>query len=44
MIIINILLLKNVIELTSEYFAARLAQATLASKSDIATFVKKDIF
>ena len=36
---INKLLLKN---LTSEDFTARLAQANLASKSDIANFIKKD--
>ena len=30
--------------LTSKYFAARLAQANLASKSDIANFVKNDSF
>ena len=30
-------------KLTSENFAARLAQANLASKNDIATFVKKKI-
>ena len=28
----------------AEHFAARLAQANLASKSDIATFVKKTYF
>ena len=31
-------------KLTSENFAARLAQANLASKNDIANFVKKDRF
>ena len=39
MIMINILLL-----LTSANFTARLAQANLASKSDIANFVKKPDF
>ena len=38
MIMTNILLLQN---LTAENFAARLAQANLASKRDIANFVKK---
>ena len=38
MIIINILLLKN---LTAHNFAWRLVQANLASKNDIADFVKK---
>ena len=42
MIIINILLLHNLI--TAENFAARLAQANLASKSDVANFVKKTDF
>ena len=39
MIMKNTLLLRNLI--TSEKFAARLAQANLASKNDIAAFVKK---
>ena len=38
MIMINILLLQK---LTAENFTARLAQAVLASKSDIVNFVKK---
>ena len=41
MIIINILLLKN---LTAHNFAWRLVQVNLASKNDIADFVKKDKF
>ena len=40
MIMINILLLK----ITSEDFAARLAQANFESKSDIGNSVKKTIF
>ena len=40
MIMINISLLK----LTSENFTARLARGNLASKSDIANFVKKTGF
>ena len=39
MIMKNALLLRNLI--TSEKFAARLAQANLESKNDIAVFVKK---
>ena len=39
MIMKNALLLRNLI--TSEKFAARLAQVNLASKNDIAAFVKK---
>ena len=39
MIMKSTLLLRNLI--TSEKFAARLAQANLASKNDIAAFVKK---
>ena len=39
---INVLLVKNLISyITSGNFTARLAQANLASKSDIANFVKK---
>ena len=38
MIMINLLLLKN---LTSKKFTARLKQASLASKSDIANFLRK---
>ena len=38
MILINILLLKN---LTSENFTARLKQVSLASRNNIANFVKK---
>ena len=38
MIMINLLLLKN---LTSKKFTARLKQANLASKSDIANFLRK---
>ena len=34
----------ELIKLTAENFAARLAQADLASKSDIADFVKKTDF
>ena len=34
----------ELIKLTTENFAARLAQADLASKSDIADFVKKTDF
>ena len=41
MIMINILLLQN---LTAETFAARLKQTNLATKSDIAGFVKKTDF
>ena len=41
---INILLLQNLISKTAENFAARLAQVNLATKSDIANFVKKDRF
>ena len=41
MITINILLLKN---LTAENFTARLAEANLASKIDIANFVKRTDF
>ena len=41
-IVISILLHKNLI--TSQYFAVRLAQTNLASKSDIANFVKKTDF
>ena len=41
MIMLNILVLKN---LPLEDFAARLAQANLASKNDIANFVKKTDF
>ena len=41
MIVINMLLLKNLIsQKTSENFAARLAQANLASKNDIPSFAK----
>ena len=41
---INILLLQNLISKTAENFAARLAQVNLATKSDIANFVKKTDF
>ena len=43
---INILLLKNfnIRKLTSENFTARLKQANLASKNNIANFVKKTDF
>ena len=41
MIMINILLLNK---LTSENFAARLAQVNLTSKNDIVAFVKKRDF
>ena len=44
MIMQNTLLLKNLISLTSENFAARLTQANLSSKNDIANFVKKTDF
>ena len=40
-IVTSILLLKNLISLMSENFAARLKQANLTSTSDIADFVKK---
>ena len=40
MIMINILLLKNLIS-DAQNFTARLEQANLGSKSDIAHFVKK---
>ena len=39
MIMINILLFKNFDKLTSEHFAARLAQANVASKNDIVNFI-----
>ena len=42
MIMINILLLYN--RLPPETFTARLKQANLASKNDIANFVKKTYF
>ena len=35
---------KKIIDLTSETFTVRLAQANLASKNDIANFVKKTHF
>ena len=41
MITINILLLKN---LTAENFTTRLAEANIASKIDIANFVKRTDF
>ena len=41
MIMINILLLQN---LTAKHFAARLAQANVAGKNDIATLVKRTDF
>ena len=44
MIIINTLLLKKINKLTSGSFTARLEQANLASKNDIANFVKKTDF
>ena len=46
MTMINILLLKNfnIRKLTSENFTARLKQANLASKNNIANFVKKTDF
>ena len=44
MIMIKVLLLKDLIKLTSENFAARLAQANLTSKNGIANFVKKTDF
>ena len=40
MIMINILLLQNLISYQQNIFAARLAQANLASKNDIAGLVK----
>ena len=42
-IVTSILLLKNLISLMSENFAARLKQANLTSTSDIADFVKRKI-
>ena len=44
MIMINILLLKEFNKLTSEYITARLKQANLASKTDIANFAKRTDF
>ena len=41
MIMINILLVKNVIDQHQKKFIERLKQTNLASKSDIANFVKK---
>ena len=41
---VNILLLKNFTKVTSENFTARLKQTNLASKGDIANFVKKTDF
>ena len=41
-IMIDTLLLKNFNKLTGDNFTARLAQANLASKSDIVNFIKKD--
>ena len=41
MIMINILLLQN---LTAKHFAARLAQANVAGKNDIAALVKRTDF
>ena len=42
MIMINILLLKDLIKLTAEIFAARLNEEKLATKDDIADFAKKN--
>ena len=44
MIMINVFLLRNFNKLTLTNYTARLAQANLVSKSDIANFVKKDRF
>ena len=44
MIILNILLLKKCNNLTADNFRARLAQANLAGKDDIANFVKTTDF
>ena len=44
MIMINISLIKDFNKLTSEDFTARLERGNLASKSDIANFVKKTGF
>ena len=44
MIITNTLLLKKFNKLTAETFAARLAQANLASKNDIADFINTTDF
>ena len=44
MMMINILLIKNSISQHQKNFAARLAQANLTSKSDIANFIKKTDF
>ena len=41
MIMINILLLKDLIKLTAEIFAARLNEEKLATKDDIADLKKK---
>ena len=41
---INILLIKNLINSHQKIFTARLKQANLASKNDIANFVKKTDF
>ena len=43
-IMINISLIKDFNKLTSENFTVRLARGNLASKSDIANFVKKTGF
>ena len=44
MIMINMLLLKNLIKVTSENFTGRLKKANLASKNDIANFDKRTDF
>ena len=44
MIMINILLLQNLINYQQNIFAARLAQANLTSKNDIAGLVKQTNF
>ena len=44
MIMTNILLLQNFNKSTEKHFVAKLAQANLASKSDIANFVKNADF
>ena len=41
MIITNILPLKNLIELTADHFTAKLKEAKLETKNDIADFVKE---
>ena len=44
MMMITILLIKNSVSQHQKKFAARLAQANLTSKSDIANFIKKTDF